>query len=58
MADDLCYGCLMSEYSYYKAPDWIRKYMEMRWKDEVREPDAHSHPYTGALVERWEVQEI
>lgn len=33
MADDLCHGCQMNEYSYYKDPDWIRKYMNMRWKD-------------------------
>ena len=33
MADDLCYGCQMSEYSRYGDPDWIRKYIYMRWKD-------------------------
>ena len=33
MADDLCHGCQMNEYSYYKDPDWIKKYMNMRWKD-------------------------
>lgn len=37
MADDLCHGCQMSEYSHYKNPDWIRKYMDMRWKDEPLE---------------------
>jgi len=34
MADDLCHGCVMSEYSTYRDPDWERKYMEMRWKAE------------------------
>ena len=29
MADDLCHGCLMSEYSSYKDPAWIRKYVSM-----------------------------
>lgn len=29
MADDLCHGCLMSEYSPYKDPAWIRKYISM-----------------------------
>lgn len=33
MADDLCYGCQMDEYSHYEDPDWIRKYIHMRWKD-------------------------
>lgn len=31
MADDLCHGCQMNEYSHYKDSDWIRKYMQMRW---------------------------
>lgn len=34
MADDLCHGCQMGGYGHYKDPDWIRKYMDMRWKDE------------------------
>ena len=34
IADDLCHGCRMAEYSSYKDPDWIRKYIDMRWKDE------------------------
>jgi len=34
MADDLCHGCQMSEYSHYEDPDWIRKYMDIQWKDE------------------------
>lgn len=35
MADDLCHGCQMSEYGHYEDPDWIRKYMDMRWKEEM-----------------------
>ena len=34
MADDLCHGCRMSEYSNYDDPDWERKYIHMRWKNE------------------------
>ena len=30
VADDLCHGCQMSEYSHYKDPDWASKYMYMR----------------------------
>lgn len=33
MAHDLCYGCLMSEYSYYKDEDWVRKYIYNHWKE-------------------------
>lgn len=31
MADDLCFGCLMSEYSSYRDPRWERKYVEGRY---------------------------
>jgi ADP-ribosylglycohydrolase len=30
IADDLCHGCQMSEYSHYEDPEWISKYMRMR----------------------------
>ena len=33
LADDLCYGCQMMEYSSYVDLDWVRKYMKMKWKD-------------------------
>jgi len=33
MADDLCYGCQMSEYGEYRDEDWVRKYMDMYWKE-------------------------
>ena len=35
MADDLCYGCMMNEYSLYEDPVWIRKYMRMRWREDA-----------------------
>ena len=45
IADDLCHGCQMSEYSHYEDPEWIEKYMHMHrparkqpmvlfWKDD------------------------
>ncbi len=34
IADDLCHGCQMTEYGHYMDPDWFRKYMYVRWKDE------------------------
>lgn len=34
MADDLCHGCQMSEYGHYENHDWVRKYIDMQWKDE------------------------
>lgn len=33
IADDLCHGCQMSENGLYEDPDWIRKYIYMRWKE-------------------------
>lgn len=29
MADDLCHGCPMDEYSHYHDPAWVTKYMNM-----------------------------
>ncbi len=29
IADDVCHGCLMSEYGDYEDPEWISKYMHM-----------------------------
>lgn len=40
MADDLCHGCQMSEYSHYEDPEWMRKYIRMRWKEK-----RHMRPY-------------
>lgn len=33
MADDICHGCQINEYSENSDPDWERKYIYMRWKD-------------------------
>lgn len=33
MSDDLCQGCLMSEYDTYYDPDWARKYIDAHWKE-------------------------
>ncbi len=30
MADDICRGCLMSEYGGYEDPAWVSKYIKMR----------------------------
>lgn len=38
MADDLCHGCQMDEYSHYEDPDWARKYIYIQWKNEPQEP--------------------
>jgi len=32
MADDICHGCQMSEYSSYHDAPWALKYMNMHWK--------------------------
>lgn len=33
MADDLCHGCQINEYTANEDPDWVRKYIHMQWKD-------------------------
>ncbi|MBR2742161.1 MAG: TIGR02452 family protein [Clostridia bacterium] len=30
IADDLCYGCQMSEFGSYRDPEWLEKYAHMR----------------------------
>ena len=30
LADDICHGCQMSEYSDYRDPEWVKKYIEMK----------------------------
>ena len=32
MSDDLCQGCLMSEYASYCDPVWAKKYIDAQWK--------------------------
>ena len=34
VADDLCHGCQMNQYSHYEDSDWTRKYICMQWKDD------------------------
>ncbi|MCR4584807.1 MAG: ADP-ribosylglycohydrolase family protein [Lachnospiraceae bacterium] len=41
MADDLCYGCLMEEYSSYTDPVWTAKYIHKRWFADPDEYDAY-----------------
>lgn len=37
MSEDLCYGCHMDEYSDYYDEKWVRKYMDIRWKNDVKD---------------------
>lgn len=40
VADDLCHGCQMSEYSYYFDPAWATKYMHMhRYEEPKKNPE-------------------
>ncbi len=34
MSFDLCHGCQMDGFSSYRDDDWMRKYVDMRWKDD------------------------
>ena len=60
MADDLCYGCQMSEYSQYEDPDWIRKYIHMRWKDKmaIEEPNTEFIAIKGDITKNHDVDAI
>jgi ADP-ribosylglycohydrolase len=33
ISDDLCFGCVLSEYDSYRDEDWVRKYVYMHWKE-------------------------
>lgn len=46
VADDLCHGCQMEEYSHYEDPDWKRKYMYMYWRDEDVPQDGEEDEMT------------
>lgn len=60
MADDLCYGCQMNEYSHYEDPDWIRKYMHMRWRDDTptEVPKTEFVAVKGDITKNHDVQAI
>ena len=42
MADDICHGCQMSEYSAYRDRDRERKYIYMHWHEENAKPAGGS----------------
>lgn len=46
MAEDLCHGCQMSEYSHYEDSAWVSKYMQMR-RPESKENVQNSTLGTG-----------
>lgn len=60
MADDLCYGCQMDEHSRYEDPDWIRKYMQMRWRKEtsVDVPETKFIIVKGDITRNHDVEAI
>lgn len=60
MADDLCHGCQMSEYSSYFDPDWERKYVYMQWKEKesVPEPKTVFELVQGDITKNHGVQAI
>ena len=48
MADDICQGCPMDEYSENSDPDWERKYIYMRWKDTPK-PESEGTIFEAVL---------
>ncbi len=60
IADDLCHGCQMSEYSSYYDADWACKYIDRQWKK--HEPKClffwHEHGVNGYLSNKYESEFI
>ena len=48
MADDICHGCQIGEYSENSDLDWERKYIYMRWKD-APEPETEKTIFEAVL---------
>ena len=42
VADDLCHGCQMSEYSHYYDPAWATKYMQMHRYEEPKKNQEYT----------------
>lgn len=45
MADDICHGCQMSEYSSYYDEKWALKYINMRWKTK----ESHEERFVSSI---------
>ena len=50
IADDLCHGCQMSEYSHYRDPAWEDKYMHMHRPEQKEKDGTGSGAPKGALI--------
>lgn len=40
MAIDICHGCTINEFGHYRDPEWISKYIDMRWPKRNTEPKS------------------
>ena len=47
IADDLCHGCRMSEYSPYRDPEWEAKYVHMHRP--IRDAGIHQEGKTNEI---------
>ena len=52
IADDLCHGCQMSEYSHYNDPEWAEKYMHMHRPARQKPVDDEGNGIPGTPVIR------
>ena len=50
IADDLCHGCQMSEYSHYRDPAWEDKYMHMHRPEQKEKDGTGNGAPKGALI--------
>ena len=52
IADDLCHGCQMSEYSHYNDPEWSSKYIHMHRPDRQDSERSKGNGAPGSPVTR------
>ena len=59
MADDLCYGCPMSEYGHYRDSAWETKYMHMRaYRDELKRPATQQTRMTAEMGDITKIADV
>ena len=52
IADDICHGCLMSEYSSYYDEAWVLKYMNMQRVEEQPSTNVPSYGHVEKCLGR------
>lgn len=58
VADDLCHGCQMSEYSHYYDQAWVTKYMSMHRYQEPKKLATELRTIKGDITKQSDVEAI